>query len=297
MANFLYVRYADDFVVLCDGTKEQAETMRRELHEFLKSELMLELSLEKMKVTHASEGFEFLGFLIDRNIVGSGRWAPRIRIPMRAMEKVRAKIRAALAPKTHEDSVRLKILGLNRIIGGWCRYDQTTSGPRFYFGKLSHESFELMAHWLGRKYQMSIPRVMRTFRKGNTLGTGSLTLEMADGFKAKRQRLRVIQNPYTSETLIQRENLDPLDEEWKGTEERKGTQDYKEVVSQRDAGICGICGNFVPWDEAEMDHKIPRHRFKPLESGDTLENLWILHREPCPSFKTKRDLQGGGRVR
>jgi len=53
---------------------------------------------------------------------------------------------------------------------------------------------------------------------------------MADGFKAKRQRLRVIQNPYTSETLIQRENLDPLDEEWKGTEERKGTQDYKEVV-------------------------------------------------------------------
>jgi len=150
LANFLYVRYADDFVVLCDGTKEQAETMRRELHEFLKSELMLELSLEKMKVTHASEGFEFLGFLIDRNIVGSGRWAPRIRIPMRAMEKVRAKIRAALAPKTHEDSVRLKILGLNRIIGGWCRYDQTTSGPRFYFGKLSHESFEFMAHGRGR---------------------------------------------------------------------------------------------------------------------------------------------------
>jgi RNA-directed DNA polymerase len=118
LANFLYVRYADDFVVLCNGTKGQAETMRQELYEFLKSELMLELSMEKTKVTHASEGFEFLGFRMDRNSVGSGKWAPRTRIPMRAVEKVRGKIRAALAPNTHEDSVRLKILGLNRIIGG-----------------------------------------------------------------------------------------------------------------------------------------------------------------------------------
>jgi RNA-directed DNA polymerase len=115
LANFLYVRYADDFVVLCDGTKEQAATLRQELYEFLKAELKLELSMEKTKVTHVSEGFEFLGFLIDRQVVGSGKWAPRIRIPTRAMEKVQDKIRTALAPATRSDSVRIKILGLNRI--------------------------------------------------------------------------------------------------------------------------------------------------------------------------------------
>jgi len=297
LANFLYVRYADDFVVLCDGTKEQAEAMRRELYGFLKSELILELSLEKTKVTHASEGFEFLGFLIDRNIVGSGKWAPRIRIPMRAMEKVRGKIRAALSPNTHKDSVRSKILGFNRIVGGWCRYYQTTSSPSISFNKLSYECFWLMTHWLGRKYQMSMPSVMRAFQKGNTLGTGSFILDRPSDFKAKRHRLRVIQNPYSSKAIIQRENLDPLAEEWTGVELRKGAMDQKRVVYQRDAGICGICGNFVPWNEADMDHKIPRHRFKPPESGDTLENLWVLHREPCHSFKTKRDLQGGRRVR
>jgi RNA-directed DNA polymerase len=160
LANFLYVRYADDFVVLCDGMKEQAETMRQELYEFLKSALMLELSLEKTKVTHISEGIEFLGFVLDRSIVGSGKWAPRIRIPPRAMEKVRSKVQTALAPDSHEDSVRAKILGLNRIIGGWCRYYQTTSSPNFCFKKLGRDTFWLMAHWLGRKYQMSIPRVM-----------------------------------------------------------------------------------------------------------------------------------------
>ena len=61
--------------------------------------------------------------------------------------------------------------------------------------------------------------------------------------------------------------------------------------------ICGVCGNYIPWDVADLDHKIPRHRFKPLENGDALENLWILHREPCHRIKTKRDLQRGGRVR
>jgi RNA-directed DNA polymerase len=122
VANFLYVRYADDFVVLGDGMQEQAETMRQELYAFLKSELMLALSWEKTKVTHISEGIEFRGFVLDRSIVGSGKWAPRIRSPPRAMEKVRSTVRTAFAPDSHADSGRAKILGLNRIIGGWCRY-------------------------------------------------------------------------------------------------------------------------------------------------------------------------------
>jgi RNA-directed DNA polymerase len=297
-ANLLYVRYADDFVVLCDGIKEQAEALRQELYEFLKEELKLELSMEKTKVTHASEGFEFLGFLIDRNIVGSGKWAPRIRIPVKAMEKVRSKVRAALAPQTYKDSVGVKILGLNRIIGGWCRYYQTTSSPSAYFEKLGNEVFWLMAHWLGRKHEMSMPRVMKMYRKGNTFGTDQITLSKLSDFKAQRHKFRAITNPYTSGTAtLQRESLDSLEEEWIGTEARKGEWDRKEVVYQRDAGLCGICGNFVPWEEADLDHIIRRTRFNPPKNADTLGNLWILHREPCHQMKTKRDLQSGRRVR
>jgi RNA-directed DNA polymerase len=298
LANYLYVRYADDCVVLCDGTKEQAEAMRQELHQFLRTELKLELSLEKTKVTHDHEGFEFLGFLIDRNITGTGKWAPRIRIPQRAMEKVQTKVRTALSPDTHSDSVRFKTLELNRIIGGWCRYYQTTSSPSEYFNKLDAQVFWLMAHWLGRKYQMSIPKVMEKFRRKRTFGTESVTLKMPSEYKAQRHKLRKIQNPYTSENgTLKREQLDSLEAEGTRSERRKGEMDRKDVVYQRDAGMCGICGNFVPWDEANLDHKIPRHRFKPPTSGDTLENLWILHREPCHQMKTKIDLQRGRRVR
>jgi RNA-directed DNA polymerase len=298
LANFLYVRYADDWVVLCDGTREQADALRRELYEFLKQELKLELSMEKTRVTHVSEGFVFLGFLIDRSIVGSGKWAPRIRIPANAVEKVRSKMQAALAPETHRDSVRTRILGLNRIIGGWCRYYQTTSSPAYYFGKLGNELFLGMAHWLGRKYELSMPQVMRRFRQGNSFGTSRTILGRPEEFTAQRHRLRTIPNPYTPEAItIQREELDSLEEEWVGTERRRGEGDRKEEVYQRDNGICGICGNFVPWEEAELDHRIPRARFNPLEGGDRWENLQILHANPCHQMKTKRDRQGGRRVR
>jgi group II intron reverse transcriptase/maturase len=297
LANFLYVRYADDFVVLCDGTKAQAEALREELHIFLKAELKLELSLEKTKVTHAHEGFEFLGYVIDRNITGTGKWAPRIRIPERALEKIRSKIRIALAPSAHGDSVHTKIVGLNRIIGGWCRYYQTTSSPSVYFRKLRYTVFWGMAHWLGRKYQMNMPEVMRTFRKGNTFGTARVTLSMPDDFKAKRHWPKVHANPYITETTHTREELDNLDEAWMGTEVRKGQADHKEVVDERDNGICGLCHEPVRWEEAILDHKIPRYRFKPPENADVPDNLWILHAEPCNRLKTNRDLQRGRRVR
>jgi RNA-directed DNA polymerase len=298
LANFLYVRYVDDWVVLCDGTRAQAEALRQELGEYLKLELKLELSMEKTRVTHISEGFVFLGFLIDRTIAGSGKWAPRIRIPAKAVEKVRGKLQAALAPDTHKDSVRSRILGLNSIIGGWCRYYQMTSSPNYYFDKLERELFWGMAHWLGRKHELNMPQVMRRFRKGNSFGTNHITLSWPSEFKAKRHRLRMIPNPYTTDDVrTQREDLDALGEEWTGTESRKGQEDHKEVVYQRDQGMCGICGNFVPWEEADLDHIIPRSWFNPPESGDRLENLEILHTDPCHQMKTKKDRQGGRRVR
>jgi len=59
-ANSVYVRYADDFVILCNGTKEEAKAMRHEVKNFLGSTLHLSLSMEKTKITHLNDGFDFL---------------------------------------------------------------------------------------------------------------------------------------------------------------------------------------------------------------------------------------------
>ena len=63
-SGFYVVRYADDFVVLVQGTQPDADQERLALGQFLKEELRMELSMEKTKITDVREGFDFLGYRI-----------------------------------------------------------------------------------------------------------------------------------------------------------------------------------------------------------------------------------------
>jgi group II intron reverse transcriptase/maturase len=297
LGNFLYVRYADDFVVLCDGSKENAETMKQELNEFLSTELRLTLSMEKTKITHIDKGFRFLGFWIERAVGMSGKRAPRIRIPEESVKEFRDKMRKTFSPKTSNDSFTSKIIAANGIIRGWCQYYQHTSSPGYHFGKLTDEIYWLAAHWLGRKQKLSMPGIMRQYLRGISFGTGAHTLLMPQEFKAKRYQAKTLHNPYlSSDTALTRENWDRLIDEWGGEEQRKGSLDLKEWIYQRDKGRCGLCGEPVKKRESEMDHKTPWFRFKHTNAANQEDNLWILCRT-CHLGKTKSDLQSGSRVR
>jgi len=65
MATYRLVRYADDFVVLVAGTRANAEGLREEVAGVL-APMGLRLSEEKTRVAHIDEGFDFLGFRIQR---------------------------------------------------------------------------------------------------------------------------------------------------------------------------------------------------------------------------------------
>lgn len=65
LATYRLVRYADDFVVLVSGTQTHAETLRSEAATTL-SPIGLRLSAEKTRICHIDEGFDFLGFRIQR---------------------------------------------------------------------------------------------------------------------------------------------------------------------------------------------------------------------------------------
>jgi RNA-directed DNA polymerase len=200
LSNFVYVRYADDFVVLCNGTKAQAEAMREELYLFLKSTLRLELSKEKTKITHLNDGFKFLGFWIER-AKGHDGMKTKVSIPQEAMDKINMKIGLALAPSSSQDSMSTKILALNRLIGGWCRYYQYTSRTSKQFGNVQTYTFWRMAHWLGRKYQLNMPVVLRRFREGGYFVIGKLRLlRPASDFpplQYKQRFLKPIPSPIT----------------------------------------------------------------------------------------------------
>jgi RNA-directed DNA polymerase len=301
LANFVYARYADDFVILCNGSREQALEMRKEVHDFLQDVLHLTLSLEKTKVTHLNDGFDFLGFHLKR-CLGEQGMVTKSTIPEKALEKHRSTLRAALAPSTYDDSIKTKLTAINRIIGGWCRYYQHSSKVAVAFGKMEREAFWLFVRWLGRKHNMKMTQVLRTFYASRvegepkTLGTGKVWLARHSSYKAKRYRASPFKpNPYTTLAPIEREEL-PDECPWLGSEARPGMADLRPIALERDGYRCCECKEAVTARTAQVDHKRPVSAFKRPVDANCLSNLWTLC-IPCHKRKTEKDRQRESRVR
>ena len=60
----MYIRYADDFVYLLEGPKEEALIIKEKIKSFLRDKIGLELKDQKTLITHITEGFNFLGAYI-----------------------------------------------------------------------------------------------------------------------------------------------------------------------------------------------------------------------------------------
>lgn len=57
-----YNRYADDFLIAVNGSKEDAQSIKEQVRVFLENELKLIMSEEKTHVTHSSEKVRYLGY-------------------------------------------------------------------------------------------------------------------------------------------------------------------------------------------------------------------------------------------
>jgi group II intron reverse transcriptase/maturase len=129
----MLVRYADDFVVMCD-TKAQVEEARRRVEHVL-ARLGLELHSEKTRLVDLSrgrEGFDFLGCHLHKRMSGPIWKRSRQRVyylqrwpSLRAMRQVRQRVRD-LTPRgrCHED-LRTVIATLNPVLRGWGQYFRT----------------------------------------------------------------------------------------------------------------------------------------------------------------------------
>jgi len=120
-AGYRFVRYADDFVVLC-----QTAAQVQEAHDLVQQHLTslgLTLSPEKTKTTKFREGFAFLGFTISA-------WSVTMR--PKSVEKFKTKIRE-LTPRHHNLDAEV-IRKLNSVIRGTAHYFATSFshvGDRF----------------------------------------------------------------------------------------------------------------------------------------------------------------------
>jgi RNA-directed DNA polymerase len=127
------VRYADDFVVMCD-TKAAAEEAHRRVSTVL-TRLGLELHPEKTRMVDLSrgrEGFDFLGCHLHKRMSGPIWERTRRRVfylhrhpSQRAMARVRTRVRELTPRRRCHEDLRTVIAEVNRVLRGWGAYFRT----------------------------------------------------------------------------------------------------------------------------------------------------------------------------
>jgi RNA-directed DNA polymerase len=121
LPNWRIVRYADDFVVLVHGARDDVETLREEFVHVL-APIGLRLSEAKTQVVHMSDGFDFFGFHIQwRRKGGTNKWYVYTFIADRPIRSVKDKVRA-LTSRLSQQPPRVVLIRLNQIMRGWSNY-------------------------------------------------------------------------------------------------------------------------------------------------------------------------------
>jgi len=286
-ANFVHVRYADDFVVLCNGTRAQAVALKAELTEFLQGELHLTLSPEKTAITHFNDGFKFLGFRFKRCLGGKGTMVAKCLIPKGAVLKHLVKLQAATAPSTCTDSVVTKLRALQRLIGGWCRYYQCCGNVGSAFAWLENKTHWLIGHWLGRKFKGKIRQMKRTHWRDGGFAAGNTRLRLHSEYKTIRLMVGAYSkpNPYTTQAVLAREELLP-DSPWLGFEDRPGQADLKLIVLARDGHLCQDCKAPVTEGTSHLHHLRDVRFFKRPVDANYPDNCVVLC-VPCHKVRTE----------
>jgi RNA-directed DNA polymerase len=194
------VRYADDFVVMVGGTSADAEALRDEVAAVL-APIGLRLSEEKTRVCHIDEGFDFLGFRIQRRSWRgrAGKRAVYTYPSKKALASVMDKVRRATRRKHHRTLAEL-LRQLNRITRGWCSYFSHGVSSRT-FSYLDHFAWWRVVGWLRKRHHgLNWGTLRRRYLPGWEIRDGSTEMFRPRRVAVTRYRYRGtrIPTPWTS---------------------------------------------------------------------------------------------------
>ncbi|MEU5943905.1 group II intron reverse transcriptase/maturase [Micromonospora sp. NPDC047548] len=158
------VRYADDFVILVRGSREDTDALREDVATVLAT-LGLRLSPAKTQVVHMSDGFDFLGFRIRwKRKRGSNKWYVYTFIADRPVRSLKAKIRA-LTHRTSQQDFASILTRLGQIMHGWANYFKHAVAKRT-FSKLDTFTWWRLVHMLRARHRWNWGQLRRHLTKG-----------------------------------------------------------------------------------------------------------------------------------
>jgi RNA-directed DNA polymerase len=157
------VRYADDFVVMVNGTRAHAEALREETAAVL-ALVGLRLAEEKTRVVCIDEGFDFLSFTIRRMRKRGTAKHYVYTIPSKAaIQAIKDKISAKTYRSTRHLDPGMLIQSINRTLAGWANYFRH-GVSKAAFSAIDAHAWDRIMRWLRHKYsRLGMPALRRRF--------------------------------------------------------------------------------------------------------------------------------------
>ena len=296
----VFVRYADDFVVLVESEEDAIRTKN-----ILKEELFkrgLELSDEKTRITHLKKGFDFLGWNFRRYQTTTRKKGEitLIKPSKESIQSFKNNLKEVFNElRGHNQASVIK--KLNPIIRGWANYHKSAVSKEIY-SKLDNYIYQKLVKWARRSHpKKSWGWISKRYWGEFCPGRNDRWI-FGYSTKDKKDKHPSYYLEKMAWTKIQRHTLvsyknspdDPnLKEYW---EKRRRKYEEERAIQALSKGKCTIakstdfkcrmCGQDL---SSEGFANLHRHHIVPRRFGgeDTPKNLMYLHAE-CHKQVTKK---------
>lgn len=271
------VRYADDFLLFCE-TQEDAILCQEIISKWL-AQRGLELSEEKTKIRHISEGFNFLGFNIRQYPVSNTKtgWKLLIKPSDESVKEIKTRLKQEWLSLIGHD-VKDICKKLNPIIRGWANYHRVG---------VASETFKALDHWMClrefRYARQTHPKKSWKWRKERYFGSFKTDSQDKWVFGDKKTGIYLVKfadHKIKRHILVKGKSSpdDPeLREYWEKREKKKDTtlkSDSLRKIARRQNHKCPVCGESLYNGE-----ELHKHHIVPKSKGgkDTYNNLQLVH--------------------
>lgn len=275
--NVRFARYADDWCVfITRGSRDYAERLRDQIRELLTQQCGVELSMEKTRITHVRNGFDFLGFHLRLGIGQRGDHVPKVRIPRKALTNAVRSLNDAMRWQPTQQSGAARLVRGSAVVLGWANYYKIAHDFNRIANQLDYHAFWIAVKALCRRYDITTAQCLRQYRRAGSLSIGeSYVLKHAQD--VSMSWVHSAPQRYEPGTGCYLDDVD-----WEAeirqyeTRERPGRMDLKAMTLFRDGYRCRHCGTRVTHETSETDHIEPVSSFASYAQATHLLNLQTL---------------------
>ena len=275
--NVRFARYADDWCVfITRGSKRYAERLRDRIGEFLTQHCGVELSMEKTRITHVRDGFDFLGFHLQLGIGQRGNHVPKVRVPRKALTNAIRRLNEAMRWQPTQQSGAARLVRGSAVVVGWANYYRIAHDFNRMANQLDYHAFWIAVKALCRRYDITTAQCIRKYGRGENISIGdSYVLKRAQEIQMSWKQEPP--KPYDPGTGCYLDDVD-WEAEVRQYEDRQrpGRMDFKAMTLFRDGYRCRKCGTRVTHETSEADHIKPVNSFASYAQATNLLNLQTL---------------------